>query len=61
MWQNMLDYQIINNNPCPHINAEVPQVSTMDYTIRIFLLPLVLVVNNADAVSNSSVKSTNKK
>jgi hypothetical protein len=27
MWQNIRAYQIINNNPCPHINAELLLVS----------------------------------
>jgi hypothetical protein len=51
MWQNMRDYQTITNNPCPHINAELLLVSTLDYTIKILLCPLVLVVNTDDAAT----------
>jgi hypothetical protein len=42
----------ISNNPCPHINAELLLVSRMDYTMRILLCPLVLVVNIDDIVSS---------
>jgi hypothetical protein len=51
VWQNMRDYQIIANNPCTHINAELLLVSEMVYTMRIILYPLVLVVNIEAAVS----------
>jgi hypothetical protein len=43
-------YQITTNNSCPHINAELLLVSRMDYTVRILLCPLVLVVNINEAV-----------
>jgi hypothetical protein len=32
MWQNMQAYEIITNNPCPHINAELMLGSRMDCT-----------------------------
>jgi hypothetical protein len=50
MWKNMRAYQTIKNNPCPHINAELLLMSRMDYTMRILLCPLVLVVNIDEAV-----------
>jgi hypothetical protein len=50
MWQNMRAYQTITNNPWAHINADLLLVSEMDYTMRILLYPLVLVVNIDDAV-----------
>jgi hypothetical protein len=54
MWQNMRVYQTITNNPCPHINAELLLVSKMDYTMRILVCPLVVVVNIDDAVSTET-------
>jgi hypothetical protein len=33
MWQNLRAYQILANNPCPHINAEPLLVSTQ-YSFR---------------------------
>jgi hypothetical protein len=30
MWQNMRAYETINNNPCPHINAELLLMSQQD-------------------------------
>jgi hypothetical protein len=49
MWRNVRAYRTITNNPCPHINAELLLVSRMDYTMRVLLCPLVLVVNIHDA------------
>jgi hypothetical protein len=46
----MWPYQIITNTPSLHINAELLLVSRMDYTMRILLSPLVLVVNIDDVV-----------
>jgi hypothetical protein len=37
--------------PAPHINAELLLVSRRDYTTRILLWPLVLVVNIDDTAS----------
>jgi hypothetical protein len=54
MWQNMRAYQTITNSPCPHINAELLLVYQMDYTMRILLCPLVLVVNIDDAISTET-------
>jgi hypothetical protein len=54
MWQNMRAYQTITNNPCPLTNAELLLVSRMDYTMRILVCPLVLVVNIDDAVSTET-------
>jgi hypothetical protein len=54
MWRNMRTYQTIANNPCSHINAEQLVVSRMNYTMRIILCPLVLVVNTDDAVSTET-------
>jgi hypothetical protein len=48
MWLCMLAYHTITNNPCRHINAELLLVSRMDYTLRVLLYPLVLVVNIDD-------------
>jgi hypothetical protein len=36
-WQNKWVYKTITSNPCPHINAELLLVSTMDYIMKIFL------------------------
>jgi hypothetical protein len=49
MWQNMRAYQV-TNNPCPYIIAELLLVSRMDYTMRI-LLSLLALVLSTDAVS----------
>jgi hypothetical protein len=46
----MRAYQTITDNTCPHINAELLLVSRMDYTKRILLCPLVLVVNIVGAI-----------
>jgi hypothetical protein len=43
-WQNMRVYQAIMNNTCLNINAELLLVSRLQYTIRIFFCPLVVVV-----------------
>jgi hypothetical protein len=48
MWQYMQAYQTITNNPCLHINAELLLVTRIDYTTRILLCPLVLVMNIDD-------------
>jgi hypothetical protein len=51
MLQNMWAYQTITDNPCPDINAELLLVvSRMDYTMRILLCPLVLIVNVDGAI-----------
>jgi hypothetical protein len=50
MWQNMQAHQTITNNPCPHINAKLQLVSRMDFTVKILLSPLVLVVNIDDVI-----------
>jgi hypothetical protein len=50
MWQNMLAHQTMTKNPRPHINSELLLVSRMDYTMRIILCPLVLVVKIDDTV-----------
>jgi hypothetical protein len=50
----MRAYQTTTNNPCPHINAELLLVSRMDYTMRILLCPLVLVVNIDDTISTET-------
>jgi hypothetical protein len=47
----MRAYQTVTNYPCPQINAELLLVYRMDYTLRILLCPLVLVVNIDDAIS----------
>jgi hypothetical protein len=52
--QNMRAYRTFTNNPGPHINAELLLVSRMDYTMRIRLFPLVLVVNIDAAVSTET-------
>jgi hypothetical protein len=54
MWQNMWTYQTITNNPYPYINAVLLLVARMDYTMRILLCPLVLVVNIDDAISTET-------
>jgi hypothetical protein len=36
------------HNPCPNINAELLLLSSIGYTMRILLCPLVLVVNIDD-------------
>jgi hypothetical protein len=54
MWQNMRAYQIITKGLYPYINAELLLVSKMDYTMRILVCPLVLVVNTDDAVSTET-------
>jgi hypothetical protein len=54
MWQNMRAYQIITNNPCSHINAELLLGTRIDYTMRILLCPLVLVMNIDDVVSTET-------
>jgi hypothetical protein len=41
----------ITNNPCPRINAELLLVSRTDYTMRILLCPLVLIVHIDDTIS----------
>jgi hypothetical protein len=41
-------------NPCPQFNVEPLLVCRMDYTIRILLCPLVLVVSIDDAVSTET-------
>jgi hypothetical protein len=51
VWQNMLAYQTMTKDPSSHINSELRLVSRMDYTIKILLCPLVLVVNTDHAVS----------
>jgi hypothetical protein len=51
MWQNM---GLPIYNPCPHINAELLLVPRVDYTMRILLCPLVLVVNIEDAISTET-------
>jgi hypothetical protein len=43
----------VTNNPCPYIIAELLLTSRMDYTIRILLSLLVLVMN-IDAVSTDT-------
>jgi hypothetical protein len=43
----------VTNNPCPYIIAQLLLVSRRDYTMRILLCPLVLVVNT-DAVSTET-------
>jgi hypothetical protein len=45
----MRAYLTITNNLCPRINAELLPVSRMDYSKRILLCPLELVVNTDDA------------
>jgi hypothetical protein len=54
MWQNIRAGLPITNNPCPHINAELLLASRMDYTIRILVCPVVLVVITDDAVSTGT-------
>jgi hypothetical protein len=49
-WKNIRAYQTVTNNPCPYVNADLLLVSRMDYTMRILLCPLVLVVNTDDAI-----------
>jgi hypothetical protein len=44
----------VTNNPCPYIDAELLLVSRIDYTMRILLCPLVLVVNIDDIVSTET-------
>jgi hypothetical protein len=44
MWQNMQAYQIITNNICPNTDSELLLVSRLDYIVRIFLCPQVIVV-----------------
>jgi hypothetical protein len=46
IWQNMLAYK-----PCIHNNGELLLVFRMEYTLKIRLCALVLVVNIDDAVS----------
>jgi hypothetical protein len=50
MWQNKRAYKTITSNPCPHINAELLLVSKMDYTMKILLCEMVVVMNIDDAV-----------
>jgi hypothetical protein len=50
----MRAYQTITNNPCTHIIAELLLVSGMDYTMKILLYPLVLVVNIDNVVSTET-------
>jgi hypothetical protein len=47
----MQAYQIITNNTCPNTDAELLLVSRLDYTVRIFLCPQVIVVKTDDAIS----------
>jgi hypothetical protein len=54
MWQNMRAYQTITNSLRPYINAKLLLMSRFDYTMRILLCPLVLVVNINDAVSTAT-------
>jgi hypothetical protein len=51
----------ITNNPCPHVNAELLLLSRTDYTVRILLCPLVLVVNVNDAVSTETCTDETEK
>jgi hypothetical protein len=51
MCQNMQAYQIIANSTCPNIDAELLPVSRLDYTMKIFLWPQVIVVKTGDAIS----------
>jgi hypothetical protein len=44
-------YQIITNNTCPNIDAELMLVSRLDYTVWIFLCPQVIVVKIDEAIS----------
>jgi hypothetical protein len=52
----MRAYRTLTNNPCPHINAEILLAFILDYTMRIHLCRLVLVVN-VNAVSTEKLLS----
>jgi hypothetical protein len=54
MWQNKRAYKTITSNLCPHINAELLLVSRMDYTMKILLCTLVLIVNTDDGISTKA-------
>jgi hypothetical protein len=46
--------QIITNNTCPNIDAELLLVSQLDYTVKIIHCPQVIVVKVDDEVGNLS-------
>jgi hypothetical protein len=54
-WQNTFAYQTVTNNTCQNINAELSMVSRLQFTMRIVLCPLVVVVKIYDALCTKNL------